>query len=376
MNGESWNKITVDGSALTYNFRLLQTVAGEIPIIAMVKGQAYGHGMVFAAEAFARAGCRFFGVAELCEGIELRQGGVKGEIFITIGFAPEAASFFFEHDLTPVISTRQSAEALEREASGRKQKIGVHLKINTGMGRLGLMPEEVRSFAESLSAYPHLEIAGAMSHFPEADLPGSLSTIEALEKFQQARDWLKKEYGAICHIANSGALLNHPEAYCDMVRAGIALYGYHPAGAQGVVQDSLGGRLKPAMKFASRIGQVKELPGGTPISYGRTYITPKVMKVAVIPVGYEDGLARGLSGRGKVLVGGRRVPILGRICMNMCMLDVSEVPDAAVGDEAVLLGCQGGECITADELAEQLGTISYEVLCRFGHMNKHFSIAE
>ncbi len=372
MRGESWNRVVVDEHILTENYRFLQGIAGSVPVLAMVKADAYGHGMIHAAKAFAKGGCRHFGVAELCEGVELRKGGVEGEIFVTIGFAASDASFFFDYSLIPVICTAAHAEALEQEAAKRGQPIAVHLKVNTGMGRLGLWPEEVEAFAEGLKKYPHLQIAGVMSHFPEADIPGSASTTAALEKFQPLRKWIKEKYNAIAHIANSGALFNHPEAYCDMIRVGIALYGSHPGGEKGLKETGSQGKLLPAMRFTSRILQVKKFPQGMTISYGCTFTTPKEMTIAVIPVGYEDGLERSRSNGGVVLVGGKRVPICGRICMNMCMLDVSAVSGVAVGDEVVLLGRQADEIITADEIAAETGTISHEVFCRFGRMNNHF----
>ncbi len=373
MRGKSWNRIVVDARACTENYRFLQSLAGSVPVLAMVKADAYGHGMVYTARAFAEGGCRHFGVAELSEGVALRASGVAGQIIVSIGFAAEEASLFFDYALTPVICTPVHAAALEREAAKRDTTIDVHLKINTGMGRLGLLPEEVKDFAEAVEQYPHLRIAGAMSHFPEADTPGAASTLAALDRFQPLRQWLRQRYNAVCHIANSAALFNHPEAYCDMVRAGIALYGYHPAGEAGREMSGFADRLVPAMRFSSRILQVKEYPQGTTISYGCTFVTPKKMKIAVIPVGYEDGLDRLRSNGGVVLVGGKRVPICGRICMNMSMLDVSELSAVAVGDEVVLLGRQQDEMISADEIAAETGTISYEVLCRFGHMNNHFS---
>lgn len=368
MKGESFNRITVDAAALAANYRYLKELAGDIPLMAMVKGDGYGHGMVYAARAFAGAGCRRFGVAELCEGVELRRAGIEGMILVTTCFGNEDASFFYDFDLTPVISTYAQAALLEAEGAARNNELEVHLKVNTGMGRLGLWPEEVEAFAAGLAEYPHLKIAGVMSHFPEADIPGSPSTAEALMKFNRVATGLKERYGVIRHIANSGALFNHPEAYCDMIRVGIALYGSHPA---GLPHD----RLVPAMRFSSRIIQVKDFPAGSTISYGRTFITKKPTKIAVIPVGYEDGLNRHLSNGGEVLTGGKRVQICGRICMNICMLDVSDM-EVEVGDEVVLLGSQGEECITADEVAKVLDTISYEVMCIYGHVNKHFSSAE
>ncbi len=362
MKGESFNVITVDRRALIDNFRYLQGLAGEIPLLAMVKADGYGHGMIFSARAFAEAGCSRFGVAELCEGVALRSAGIDGLILVTTCFGSEDASLFYEFDLTPVIFSRAQAELLEAEGAVRGRRLGVHLKVNTGMGRLGLQPQEMAAFVDGLADFPHLALTGVMSHLAEADIPGSRSTADALTVFREAVP-LKERCGAILHIASSGALFNHPEAWYDMIRVGIALYGSHPSSTPH-------SGLTPAMRFATRVIQVTEYPAGTAISYGRTFITTRPTTIAVIPVGYEDGLHRSLSNRGVVLVGGRRVPIRGRICMNMCMLDVTGM-EVAVGDEAVLLGCQGEECLSADEVAEMLGTISYEVLCIYGHVNRH-----
>ncbi len=289
MKAESWNRVVVDEHACIENYRLLQGIAGSVPVLAMVKADAYGHGMVYAARAFAKGGCDHFGVAELCEGVELRKAGIKGEILVTIGFVAEDTALFFDYALTPVICTAVHANALEQEATKRGQVIDIHLKVDVGMGRLGLWPEEIKAFAKEIESCSHLRIAGIMSHFPEADVPGAASTKVALEKFQPLRLWFKERYNAIAHIANSGALFNHPEAYCDMIRVGIALYGYHPAGETAPKESGGEGRLMPAMRFTSRILQVKEYSQGSTISYGCTFVTPKEMTIAVIPVGYEDG---------------------------------------------------------------------------------------
>lgn len=373
MKSHSWNRIFVNVIALEENFRLLQEAAGPLSLLAMVKANAYGHGMIRAAKAFARAGCRYFGVAEIYEGVELRKAGIEGLILITIGFTAEDVSLFFEYALTPVICTTAHLNSLEKEAAHRGQNIDFHLKVNTGMGRLGLMPDEVEDFTKEVDKCPHLRITGVMSHFPEADLPGSESTEESLQEFLSITSWLKQKYNVVCHIANSGALFHYPESYCDMIRVGIALYGYHPAGSKDLLKKSrLTAELKPVMRFTSRILQVKEYPEGISVSYGRTFVSLTPLTIAVIPVGYEDGLDRARSNGGVVLVGGKRVPICGRICMNMSMLDVSDLENVQVGDEVVLLGRQQDEVISADDIAAETGTISYEVLCRFGHMNKEF----
>lgn len=343
-------------------------MAGDrLPVMAMVKADAYGHGMVVAARAFAEAGCRTFGVAELREGALLRRAGIAGEIYVTLGFPAEEAGAILEHQLIPVVYDIDNARLLSALATAAGREVALHLKVDTGMGRLGLLPEEVPEFLTALQQLPGLRVAGLMSHFPEADVAASASTMRATAVFSEVCRQAKSRFSGICHIANSGAVLNFPASHCDMVRSGIALYGYHPAGpgAGGSAVD-----LRPAMTVRTRVVQVKTLPAGSGISYGHTYRTERPMRVAVLPMGYEDGFSRILSNRGEVLIGGQRVPVRGRVCMNMCMVDVSHVPGVRAGDEAVILGRQGGERITADDLAQWLDTISYEVLCLLGNNNQ------
>lgn len=337
--------------------------------MAMVKADAYGHGMVMAAKAFERAGCRTFGVAELREAVLLRQAGIQGDIYVTLGIAEEDAGLLFQYNLIPVIYSYETVLALSHKAVLLGQEIAVHIKIDSGMSRLGIFPGDIASFLDSVSCLQGIKIVGLMSHFPESDNPASPSTLKNYELFAGACRELKSRLSGICHIANSGAVLNFPDTYCDMVRTGIALYGYHPAGRSGA-GTQYAESLIPAMSFSSRILQVKTLAAGTGISYGHTFQTKRSTRLAVVPVGYEDGYSRSLSNRGQVLVHGQRVPVLGRICMNMCMIDVSGLEGVTAGDEVVLLGRQGLENITADDIAEEMGSISYEVLCLLGNNNQ------
>jgi len=337
--------------------------------MAMVKADGYGHGMVKAAKAFERVECTMFGVAELREAVLLREAGIRGDIYVTIGFSEENTNLIFQYGLIPVIYSYEAAQALSYKAAALGVEIGVHIKVDSGMGRLGILPTDLSTFLDTVSALQGIKIAGIMSHFAEADDFNSKSTIKSFQSFTGACNELKNRFVGIRHIANSGAVLNFPDTYCDMVRAGIALYGYHPAGRVGW-NDRYAENLIPAMSFVSRILQVKTVPAGTGISYGHTYKTKKQTTIAVLPVGYEDGFSRLLSNRGQVLVHGHRVPVLGRVCMNMCMVDVSELTSVKAGDEVVLLGQQGQENITADEIAEEMGSISYEVLCLLGNNNQ------
>jgi alanine racemase len=370
MNTQSFNRIKINCTALQQNYAFMQKKAGAgVPVMAMVKADGYGHGMVMAAKAFQRAGCRTFGVAELREAVLLRQAGMRGDIYVTIGFAEEDTGLIFQYQLTPVIYSYAAAQALSVTAVARRQEISVHVKIDSGMSRLGIFPAEMPEFLDAVSCLPGIKIAGIMSHFPESDNPASTSTPQSFQRFADACREMKNRFNGICHIANSGAVLNFPATYCDMVRCGIALYGYHPAGRVTPGDEKASGLL-PAMSFASRILQVKTLPAGTGVSYGHTFLTRKQTRIAVVPVGYEDGYCRILSNRGYVLVHGYPASILGRICMNMCMIDVNDIEAVQPGDEVVLLGRQGSENITADDIAKKMGSISYEVLCLLGNNNQ------
>jgi len=368
----SYNNAVISLAALRHNYRAM-TSRTKVPVLAMVKAQAYGHGAIEAARAFSEAGCRVFGVAELREAVALREAGIEGEIFVTIGFPHAAAEQIFTHKLTPVIYNFEAGQLLARLAHERNTDLKVHVKVDSGMGRLGLDPGDVVPFVERLAVLDGWHFGGLMSHFPEADIPDSPSTRKGYQLFAEVCRDLAATYGGCCHIANSGGILNYPETHCQMVRAGISLYGYHPKG-RSTPGDQGYGELQPAMSFVSELLQVKKFAPGRGISYGHTYTTEREALIAVVPVGYEDGLSRSLSNKLTVLVGGKRVPLRGRICMNMCMLDVSEVPGAKPGDEVVFLGTQGDQSISADDIAEQMNSISYEVLCQFGNNNNRIYI--
>lgn len=370
LSSRSFNQVSIDSSALQVNFRILQQRVGrDIRVMAMVKADGYGHGMVEAATNFTRAGCDCFGVAEISEGISLRRAGIGGQIFVLLGFLPSQEQFFFDYDLTPVIVDHQALELLSQAAVRNGKRLAVHLKVDCGMGRLGIMPSELQEFLTHLGACPGLSLAGIMSHFPMADDPASRQTLAMYQHFKELCEQSLKVPPALCHIANSGAALYFPETFCDMVRPGISLYGYYPDGAKGRTDEGAA-TLVPAMTFTTQVVQVKSVPAGTGISYGHSFITDQKTRIAVLPVGYADGFLRTLSNKAQVLIKGQRARILGRICMNLCMADISAIQGVKTGDQVVLLGSQGTETITADEIAEWMGTISYEVLCLFGNNNE------
>ena len=364
----SYNRATVNLSAIKHNYKLLASVLpDEGQLLAMVKGDGYGHGMIETAFACHDAGCRLFGVAELCEGVKLRQSGITGEIFVMVGFAAEQADYFFSHSLTPVVFDKDLIAKLSEVAVAKATEITVHLKVDCGMSRLGVKPEEVDEFVVLVGELPGLRLGGILSHFAAADDASSPLTDRMFAVFQKVCDRVGDEM--TFHIANSGGIINYPQTHGNMARAGISLYGYPPSGEQE--QTVVGeGRLTPAMTFSTRVVMVKTVEKGAGISYGHTFTTTRETRLAVLPVGYEDGYPRSLSNRGTVLLHGKRAPILGRVCMNLTMVDVTDIEGVEIGDEAVLMGNQGDETITADDIAALTDTISYEILCMLGNNNE------
>ncbi|HID70497.1 MAG TPA: alanine racemase [Desulfobacterales bacterium] len=372
MIGQSFNQIRVSRQALRYNYRLLQKRAGyQVRLLAMVKADAYGHGMIEAASTFSDAGCTDFGVAEVCEGIKLRKSGIKGNIFIFLGFDLSDVSLFFDYDLVPVIYDLESAKALSRQALSLGTEIAVHVKVDCGMTRLGILPDEVQDFITKLMQLPGIKCDGIASHFPRSDEHDLSQTSEQFIRFEKVSATAKQiqKSKLTVHTANSGGILYFPQTCCDMVRAGISLYGYYPDGMAGIESEKEE-KLQPAMSFTTRVLQVKTVAAGVGVSYGHTFKTEHETILAVLPVGYEDGLSRSLSNKGEVLIHGQRAIIRGRICMNLCMVDVTAIDGVLAGDEVVILGTQTEDTISGDEIAEQMNSISYEVLCLFGNNNQ------
>lgn len=369
LNAPSFNQLHISREALCHNYKLLQSRAGRQRLLAMVKADAYGHGMCETAAILSTAGCTDFGVAEVCEGVRLRTTGIQGNVFVFLGFEASLAPLFFEYNLTPVIYDLESGHALSQEAVRQGTEMAVHIKVDCGMTRLGVFPEEFDGFLAALEALPGLRIEGVASHFPRADEQDSDHTIKQLARFQALTRSDESQKDKTWHTANSGGILYFPQSHCDMVRAGIALYGYYPDGISGSSSEDVP-VLKNVMSFVTRVLQVKTVPAGVGVSYGHSFVTNRTTRLAVLPVGYEDGLSRLLSNIGEVIVGGSRAKIRGRVCMNLCMVDVTDIEGVVPGDEVVILGTQGTESISGDEIAKWMGSISYEVLCLFGNNNE------
>lgn len=359
--------LTIDLAALRHNFLQLRgRLAPEVKCLAVVKADAYGHGLVPAARTLAGAGAQYLGVASVEEGLALRQEGIDLPIILLLGIVPRESQAAVAADLEVILYRKDVAQALEETARSLGKKAWVHLKVDTGMGRLGINPSEVLPFLESLKNSPDLEVLGLVSHLAMADVPDKTYTKKQLQEFLHlltaARDrgWELP----LSHIANSAALVEMPEAHFGMARPGIALYGSPPAPGR-----SWGVDLKPVMSLTTQVLQLKRLPPGSCISYGCTYTTADWCDLAVLPVGYSNGYPRLLSNRGQVLINGQRAPIRGRVCMNLIMAEVSHIPGVKEGQPVTLLGEEGGERLSADDLAAWAETISYEIHCALGSAN-------
>lgn len=354
------NWIEVNLGALKRNYLRIKRLVGDgIIVTPVIKSEAYGHGLLKVAEALLEFKPKWFAVSKFSEAILLRDAGVSTPILVLSGLLHDEYDEALARSITPVV---YSFEHLERcENAGRKRQIPfpVHIKVDTGMGRLGIREDNLDLFLAKLSTSSWIRLDGLMSHFANADEKDSSYPLLQIERFCNVLSRLKKLNltPPFLHIANSAGTLRYPRAHFTMVRPGIVLYG-----PTDFAKD-----FEPVMTLKSRILQIKEVPAGTPIGYGKSFITPKSMTIATVSVGYGDGYPRALSNKAEVLIRGKRCALVGRVSMNLVTVDVSRIhPQLKEGEEVVLLGSQGSECITADELAGKAGTIGYEIYCRIG----------
>jgi alanine racemase len=362
------NEVTIDLGALKHNFFEIKRLAGtSTGIIAVVKSDAYGHGMLPVAETLESAGVDCLGVFEVQEGIELRKGGLKVPILLMMGVTSDEVSAVVEYGLMPALFQVDIAEKLSRVSAEQGTVSPVHIKVDSGMTRLGVWCEELPNFLAKLAPLNGVQVQGIFSHLAVADTPDHSFTELQIKRFQDAVEACRRLAGfqGAVHIANSGAVLGKKGLGFDMARPGILLYGSAPAEGWPAAAS-----FKPVMTFKSRVIQIRTVPPDTSISYGCTYTTKEKCTVATVPVGYDDGYSRLLSNNGEMLIHGQRVPVVGRVCMNLTMVDVTRVEGVAVDDEVILLGSQGKERITAEEIATRIGTISYEVYCNIGKINR------
>ncbi len=361
----------VDLAAIAQNYRLAVSIAGR-PAIGVVKADAYGHGAVPVARTLVDAGCPLLAVALVEEGLELREAGIASPILVLGGAYGDAYDTIVRQRLTPLVFTIEHVRSLAAAARRAGARAPAHLKLDTGMGRIGALPPELPALVDALRAAPEIDLEGVCTHFASADLEPRTTTERQVQAFAQTGEALRRAGLAprLYHLANSAGTLEYPAARQDLTRPGIMLYGYLPfdPSHQSATVREAARQLRLALTWRTGITHVKRVDAGTPISYGGRWIAQRPSLIATLPVGYADGYSRRLSGRpgfgcAEVLVRGRRAPVAGTVCMDMMMADVTDVPGVAVGDEVVLLGEQGDARIDAEELATRAGTISYEILC-------------
>ena len=352
--GRVWAEIDLD--ALAHNVRILKSQAKGAALLAVVKANAYGHGAVAMARAAVAAGADRLGVICIDEGEQLRRADITAPILV-MGHTPaEEARRLVDLSLTPSVVSREVALALARVASERGIEVAVHLKVDTGLNRYGLPPSEAADLGRWLRDLGGIQVEGLFTHFASADEGDKSYALEQHRLFLSAAEQL--DWVPIRHVSNTATLLDMPDMSLEMVRPGLGIYGCYPS-AQ--VNRSL--PLRPALSLKSRVARLTSLAPGESVSYGRAWRAPRPSLIGLVLCGYADGLPRALSNRGSALVRGQRAPIVGRVCMDMCMVNLSDIPDVAVDDEVVIIGRQGEEEISADEVAELCGTISYEILC-------------
>lgn len=335
-------------------------------VMPVVKSNAYGHGMVEVAKTISREHVWGFGVASLHEAFALRTAGIKNRVLVLSYFSvhalPRECSL---HNIALVVHDIEHARNLQQKARARKLVVSVHLKVDSGTSRIGVLPKDTRAAVQVIRSLSNLRLDGFFSHFSDAESLRHHRTSEQLQIFLHATEPLM-ERGMVRHIACTAALVRYPAARLDVTRLGIGLYGIWPSHAtrQTVVRLAHQDQLQPVLAWKTRIEQVKTVPAGTRVGYGGTYTPRRTIRLATVPVGYADGYDRRFSNRGMMLVGGRRCNVLGRVCMNMTMLDCTSVPNAQSGDPVVVIGRQGNEVISAWQLATTVGTIPYEILSR------------
>ncbi len=364
----------IDLKAIAHNVEELRRITHpDALMMAVVKANAYGHGAVEVARCALQNGAQRLGVARIDEAIQLREAGIKAPILIFGYTLPEMAPELLEYNLTQTVYTPAFARALSRTAVSLGGKIKIHLKVDTGMGRLGLLSQNFKPHhsgeiintkavdaSVAIAGLKGLELEGIFTHFATADSADKRYAKKQLDLFLNFLSRMR-ECGlnpAVRHAANSAALIDMPQSHLDMVRPGIAIYGLYPSPEVNKKRVS----LKPAMALRARVIHIKKVPAGFNISYGITYKTKQATTIATVPVGYADGLNRLLSSRGQMLIHGKRAPIVGRVCMDFTMLDVGGIDNVRVGDEAVIFGPQGNDSITVDEMASALNTINYEIV--------------
>jgi len=360
MEGRVWAEIALD--RLTANYRLVKKQTGKAKIMAAIKADAYGHGAVEVANTLVEEGVDFFGVASVEEGIELRKGGIDADILVLSPILYNQIDEIIEHNLMPTISELAFSRELNQRSKTLGTTINAHVEIDTGMTRTGIPYAEAKSAMSTLAASPYIKISGIFTHFPLADADGNF-TARQIRAFAQLVAGIRQKglRPRFVHMANSSGIFNFTNAYFNLVRPGISLYGLRSS-----PNVYYGDGFKPVMTLKSKIVNIREVPANTPISYGHTFRTRRRSRIGTVSVGYADGYPRMLSNIGEVLCNGRRAKIVGTVCMDLMMIDVTDVPDTGIGDAVTLIGRDGKEEITAEECATKCKTIVYEITSGIG----------
>jgi alanine racemase len=373
-----WAEISL--KAIEHNLRVIQKhMAPRKPkILAVVKSNAYGLGAVPIAKTLQKAGTEWFGVTCANEGIELREAGIKKRILVLTGFWPGEEKRLIEHGLTMTVSRADDLKYLERAAksSRLKAKVPFHLKINTGMNRLGIQPEEIETFARLLADCRHIQLEGTYTHFASAEDFTSGQTCTQEKLFLSCLDRLRAlgVSPGIVHMANSGAISARPETWADMVRPGAILYGYYQSFDPPEKKKEVMGQmpLQPSLSLRARIIALRDLAPGQSVGYAARFISKRPSRIAVINAGYADGVVRALTNKGQAVVNGRRVPLVGTISMDLTTLDVTDVPDAKLGDVVSIFGADGDEDIQVSDVAASINTVTSDLLCALGRRVPRF----
>ncbi len=374
MKGRNYSWIELNISNLYHNIALFRKKIGNQTLLLVpVKANAYGHGIAELTPWFVKAGADWLGVHSLDEALILKEKGIKNPILI-LGYVPfEGLDLVAENNFKIVISSLETARALEKIAAAKNKKPAVHIKIETGTNRQGVCGRELLRLAQFVHQSPHLQLEGASTHF--ANIEDTTDHSYAMSQIERFKSELKNlaKLGIkppIKHTAASAAAMLFPETHYQMVRIGIAAYGLWPSRETYLSLLERGQQnqfsLKPILTWKTIVAQIKEVPAGSYIGYGCTYRTTRNIRLAILPIGYYDGFDRGFSNIGYVLIRGKRAPIRGRVCMNLTMVDVTDIPDVRQEDEVVLLGKQGDEELSAEHLASLIGTINYEIVARIG----------
>jgi alanine racemase len=366
-----WAEVSL--GAIARNLKLVRRHVGpKTEILAVVKSNGYGLGAVPVAKALQKAGAERFGVTCANEGIELRESGIRKPILVLTGFWPGEEKRFIENRLTPSVTRLDDVRDLERAAKAArvKSRLRFHLKINTGMNRLGILPSEIQAFAAALADSRHIELEGTFTHFASAEDFNARQTDDQEQLFRECLNHMRALgiSPGIVHMANSGAICARPSTFADMVRPGAILYGYYqsfdPPQKGQEVRDRL--PIEPSLSLRARIITLRDLPPGQPVGYGARFVTERPTRIAVINAGYADGILRQRTNRGCALVRGRRVPLVGTISMDLTTLDVTGVPNAALGDIVTIYGKDGKDSIVVSDVAREIGTVTSDLLCALG----------